>query len=145
MEPLSCEIYDSFGSLARLTYEPENFSTLTEGTDSPSCALNPKIWPTNPDGFGIGHSLAECFFVSSTIPISSFDFSLLRLLFPSSVVLGSSPSAYMRVLCGTGHGMTCGSATTTNERTSVEVNSERVVLERGWSAGGIVVNYGHDR
>jgi hypothetical protein len=115
--------------------------------------LNPKISPTIPPGFGIGHSPLFSFAVrsrdvSSSLPSSTnesfFDNSVrwssfcphlgrFRLL---GVRSGISPSAY--AILGAGHGKMCGKATTKKLAKRVVANNEEVTRLRGCRCGGMV-------
>lgn len=115
--------------------------------------LKPKISPTNPPGFGTGHSLFDTgerdgvtvasSFVSSPSrhsrdnsrcsPSFSTHFLLRRLR--CGVPSGISPSAYANL--GAGHGKACGKATTKKLANSVVAKREDVSRLRGWRCGGI--------
>jgi len=122
----------------------ELFPSLLEG-------LNPRISPTIPPGFGIGHSPLFDFdnwsrrvlALLSSINGSSFNISaspsfsttfarLLLLRVPS----GISPSAYATL--GAGHGRICGKATTKKLAKSVVANIEEVARLRGCKCGGML-------
>lgn len=127
-----CQLFPSpsliFSGLLRLSL---TVSILTSGSRPPfSCFSKPRTWPTNPPGFGTGHSLLLSRMVSactcSELTSPSMNFCLF--LFRRSS-LGTSPSAKARR--GTGHGRRCGKPTTRNETASVPVKIDIVARERG--------------
>ena len=106
------------------------FTTTSTGFCFSFCS-NPMTCPTNPPGFGTGHSrcrqpLSSAVSAASSTASASFLFRR-RLFFPSGV---STLSANCRL--STGHGSICGRPTTRNETASVVVNSVLVVRDLGW-------------
>ena len=140
-------------------------SALTTGGMLPSSSfLNPRICPTSPPGFGMGHSLRRVLSFPELLVVADSSslapplseagspvvicFDMIVLLFSSTWHLrrrlfarvdsasGSAESASARV--STGQGRMCGVATTRKEMKRVVVKREVVRRERGWRAGGMV-------
>jgi hypothetical protein len=119
------------------------FPSLLEG-------LNPNISPTNPPGFGTGHSLFVIlnWLFSITPPSQSSTLSSVtdlsfNGLSPSHLrrlrFLGEVPSpASAYATLGAGHGRTCGNATTKKLAKRVVANKEEVSRLRGWRCGGMM-------
>lgn len=138
---LRCHFCQLFPSLSLISFgllrRSLAVSILTSGSRPPfSCFSKPNTWPTNPPGFGTGHSLLLSGIISACTcsePVSpSTNFRLLLLRLSSS---GTSPSANARR--GTGHGRRCGRLTTRKETARVPVNMDIVARERGWRCDGI--------